>query len=508
MQVTIFSVESTASLHYHFKKTNLTIMKVEQIYTGCLAVAAYYIESEGEAVIIDPLRETKPYLDKLEKEGAKLKYIFQTHFHADFVSGHLDLAAKTGAKIVYGPMATTNYDIISAKDGEEIALGQLTFKVLHTPGHTMESSTFLLRDEQGKDYAIFTGDTLFLGDVGRPDLAIKQGEVTKEDLAGYLFDSLRSKIMPLSDELIVYPAHGAGSACGKNLSKDTWGYLGDQKKTNYALRADMSREEFIEEVTAGLAPPPQYFPKNAMMNKMGYGEFDEILAQGNRPLAPAAFLDMAEAEDALILDTRAPEDFAAGHVPGSISIGIDGNFAPWVGALIVDIRQPILLVAPEGREEEVVTRLSRVGYDNTLGYLEGGIAAWEAAGEEVASVEHISAADYAERLKAGQVANTLDVRNPSEHLAHHLLEVENLPLDYINGNMHRLDRDATYYVHCAGGYRSMIAASILKARGFDQLVNIDGGWKALEETDAPKTAYTCPTKMGQAVIDEAVAAFV
>ncbi len=483
-------------------------MKVEQIYTGCLAVAAYYIESEGEAVIIDPLRETQPYLDKLEKEGASLKYIFQTHFHADFVSGHLDLAAKTGATIVYGPLANPNYEVHSAVDGEIIRLGKLTFEVLHTPGHTMESTTFLLKDEAGKDYALFTGDTLFLGDVGRPDLAIKQGEVTKEDLAGHLFDSLRNRIMPLADEVIVYPAHGAGSACGKNLSKDTWGYLGEQKKTNYALRADMTREEFIAEVTAGLAPPPQYFPKNAMMNKMGYEQFDEVLAQGNRALAPAEFIAMAEAEGALILDTRSPEEFAAAHVPGSISIGIDGNFAPWVGALIIDIRQPILLVTEEGREEEVVTRLSRVGYDNTLGYLEGGIAAWQAAGEEIASVATVSAEEYAERLAAGKVGATVDVRNPSEHLAHHLIEVENLPLDYINSNMNRLDRETEYYLHCAGGYRSMIAASILKARGFHHLINIDGGWKALEETTAPKTDYMCPTKMGQEVIDQAVAAFV
>ena len=344
-------------------------MKVEQIYTGCLAEAAYYIESEGEAVIIDPLRETQPYLDKLEKEGAKLKYIFETHFHADFVSGHIDLAKKTGATILYGPNASTNYDIYQAKDGEEVKVGKLTFKILHTPGHTMESTSFLLRDEDGKDYALFSGDTLFLGDVGRPDLAIKQGEITREDLAGFLFDSLREKIMPLADDVIVYPGHGAGSACGKNLSTDTWGYLGDQKKSNYALRRDMSKEEFIQEVTTGLTPPPQYFAKNAMMNKSGYDSFDKVLEKGSVALSPERFEELVETQEALMLDSRSEEEFAKEHIPNSIFIGIDGSFAPWVGALITDIKQAIVLITPEGQEEEVVTRLARVGYDNTLGYL-------------------------------------------------------------------------------------------------------------------------------------------
>jgi glyoxylase-like metal-dependent hydrolase (beta-lactamase superfamily II)/rhodanese-related sulfurtransferase len=481
-------------------------MTVEQIYTGCLAEAAYYIESEGEAIIIDPLRETQPYLDKLQERNAKLKYILETHFHADFVSGHLDLAQKTGATIVYGPMAQPDYEVYSAKDGEELKLGNITIKVLHTPGHTMESTTYLLRNEKGKDYAIFTGDTLFLGDVGRPDLAIKQGEVTKEDLAGYLYDSLRSKIMPLADEVIVYPGHGAGSACGKNLSKDTWGYLGDQKQFNYALRADMTREEFVEEVTAGLTPPPQYFAKNAMMNKSGYRSFDSVLERGNVPLTPEQFESIAEAEEALVLDTREPEAFAQGHIPNSIFIGIDGSFAPWVGALITDIKQPILLVTPEGRSEEVVTRLSRVGYDNTLGYLEGGIPAWRESGRELDKIKQTTATELASRLQQGTTAQVLDVRKPSEFLSQHLLAAENFPLDYINQNMNRLDREQTYLLHCAGGYRSMIAASILRARGFANLVDIKGGWETLEETDIPKTDYICPTTLDQEIVDEAVAA--
>ncbi|HMQ59918.1 MAG TPA: MBL fold metallo-hydrolase [Flavilitoribacter sp.] len=480
-------------------------MKVEQIYTGCLAEAAYYIESEGEAVIIDPLRETRPYLEKLKETGANLKYIFETHFHADFVSGHVDLAKKTGAAIVYGPNAEPDYEVRKARDGEEIRLGKVTFKVLHTPGHTMESTTYLLRDESGKDYAIFTGDTLFLGDVGRPDLAIKQGKITREDLAGFLFDSLRNKIMPLADDVIVYPAHGAGSACGKNLSSDTWGYLGDQKKTNYALRADMTRDEFIREVTAGLTPPPQYFAKNAMMNKSGYQSFDKVLEKGAIALNPEAFETVMEQEDALVLDVRPVEDFAAGHVPGSIFIGLDGSFAPWVGALIVDLQQPILIVAPEGRAEETVTRLARVGYDNTLGYLEGGINAWKAAGKEAASIESISASELENRYNlAGADLNILDVRKPSEFVSQHLLDAVNYPLDYINNNMGKLRRGDTYYLHCRSGYRSMVAASILKARGFDQVIDVANGWKDLENTSLPKSAYACPTTIDQEVLDQAV----
>lgn len=482
-------------------------MKVEQIYTGCLAQGAYYIESAGEAVIIDPLRETKPYVQKLEQTGAKLKYIIETHFHADFVSGHLDLAKATGATIVFGPMAQPDYDVHSAKDGEELKVGDVVIKVLHTPGHTMESSTFLLRDESGKDYAIFTGDTLFLGDVGRPDLAIKQGAVTKEDLAGYLFDSLRNKIMPLADDVIVYPAHGAGSACGKNLSKETFGLLGDQKKLNYALRADMTREEFVQEVTAGLTPAPQYFAKNAMMNKSGYESFADVLAQGDHALTPEEFEHLANTEDALVLDVRDREEFSAAHVPNSIYIGIDGQFAPWVGALIVDIKQPILLIAPEGRSEEVVTRLSRVGYDNVLGYLKGGVTAWADSGRETDSIENISASDLEELVNTGKANEILDTRKPTEFLAEHLLVAKNYPLDYINGkHINALDREETYYLHCGSGYRSLIAASILKARGFQNLVNVRGGWGAIKDTNLTKSDYACPTSMSQETIDEAVEA--
>lgn len=481
-------------------------MKVEQIYTGCLAQGAYYIESEGEAVIIDPLRETKPYLDKLEKAGATLKYIFETHFHADFVSGHLDLAEKTGATIVYGPNAQTEFEKHEAKDGEELKVGKITFRVLHTPGHTLESTTYLLLDEKGKENAIFSGDTLFIGDVGRPDLAQKAGVVTTEDLAGWLFDSLRNKIMTLPDDVIVYPAHGAGSACGKNMSKDTWDTLGNQKRTNYALRANMTREEFIKEVATGLLPPPQYFAKNAALNKKGYGSFDTILKKGAVPLNPQEFETIVEMEDALILDTRKEQNFKDGFIPGSVFIGIDGSFAPWVGSLIVDLQQPIVLVCDENRTEEVITRLARVGYDNTLGYLAGGIEAWKAAGKPIETIESISAEELAQRYQNNEVEHILDVRRPTEFLSQHLSDAENFPLDFINSNMNKLDRKETYHIHCAGGYRSMITASILKARGFDKVVDVSGGWKALEATDLPKTDYVCPTTLPQEMIDEAVEA--
>ncbi|GLR17676.1 MBL fold metallo-hydrolase [Portibacter lacus] len=481
-------------------------MKVEQIYTGCLAQGAYYIESKGEAVIIDPLRETEPYIEKLESEGVKLKYIFETHFHADFVSGHLDLAKKTGATIVYGPMAETSYDIYSAKDGEELQVGDVTFKVLHTPGHTMESSVFLLKDAEGKDYAMFSGDTLFLGDVGRPDLAIKQGAVTKEDLAGYLFDSLREKVMPLADDVIVYPAHGAGSACGKNLSKETWGYLGEQKKTNYALRADMTKEEFVKEVTAGLAPPPQYFAKNAMMNKAGYGSFDDILERGAVALSPEKFEEIVETREALMLDTRTPAEFAEAHIPNSINIGIKGSFAPWVGALITDIEQPIVIIAEKGMAEEVVTRLARVGYDNTLGYLKDGIDAWKKSGKEVDQIESITPAEFADRWNSGKVDELIDARKPTEFLAHHVEGATNFPLDYINKNMSSLSKDKTYYIHCAGGYRSMIMSSILQARGIRNIVDVQQGFKGIEENGhIALTDYKCPTSMSQEELDELVA---
>lgn len=468
-------------------------MKIEQLYTGCLAQGAYYIESEGEVAIIDPLREIQQYIDKAKTDNAKIKYILETHFHADFVSGHVDLAKKTGATIVYGPGASTEYDIHCAEDGEELKLGKLTIKVLHTPGHTLESTTYLLKDENGKDYAIFSGDTLFLGDVGRPDLAIKS-DLTKEDLAGMLFDSLRNKIMPLADDVIVYPAHGAGSACGKNLSKETVGVLGEQKKTNYALRADMTKAEFVKEVLDGIAPPPQYFAKNAMMNKVGYDAFDTVLKTGDVPLSPEEFEAMANHESALVLDVRPQSEFIKGHIPNSIFIGLNGSFAPWVGALIKDIKQPIILVVPEGKSEEAVTRLSRVGYDNTLGYLKGGLDAWQAAGKDVETLKSISAEEFADIAKASDI-NILDVRNDGEYKSTHLENAQHFSLDFINDQMNEVDKNKTYYVHCAGGYRSVIAASILKARGFDKLIDIAGGFGAIKNTDLPITDFVCPSTL-------------
>lgn len=458
-------------------------MILEQIYTGCLAHGAYYIESNGEAAIIDPLRETAPYLKKAEANGAKFKYILETHFHADFVSGHIDLAQKTGAAIVYGPNAQPAFDAHVAKDNEELQLGDVTIKVLHTPGHTMESTTFLLTDEKGKEIAIFTGDTLFIGDVGRPDLAVKT-DLSREDLASHLFDSLRNKILPLADDILVYPGHGAGSACGKNMSKETVDTLGNQKKVNYALRADMSREEFIKEVTDGLLPPPSYFPKNAVMNKMGYDSFDNVLDRGLQALSPEAFEAAANETGALILDTRSQADFVKGFIPNAIFIGIDDNFAPWVGALIPDIKQAILIVADHGREEEVVTRLARVGYDNAIGFLEGGIAAWENDGREIDRIESISAEEFEKRMNQG-VLEVVDVRRISEYEKSHLVDARLVSLDYINENMASFKQDRKTYVHCAGGYRSVIASSILKARGFDQIVNIEGGFKAISATKLP-----------------------
>ena len=458
-------------------------MKIEQIYTGCLAEAAYYIESRGEVAIIDPLRETAPYINRAERDNAKIKYVFETHFHADFVSGHLELAKKTGASIIYGPEADCGFDCYSARDGEEFKVGDLTIRVLHTPGHTPESSTFLLLDENGKEYCIFSGDTLFIGDVGRPDLAIENG-LTIYDLAGMLYDSLRSKIMPLSDHVIVYPAHGAGSACGKNLSKETFDTLGHQKEVNYALKPQ-SREDFVKVVTDGLAPAPQYFPLNAMMNKQGAKGLDEINALAMKGLSPQEFEDVALMTEALILDTRAPQTFAAGFIPGSINIGIDGQFAPWVGALITDINQPILLVCNEGREEENIMRLARVGYDHTLGYLVGGISAWEQADKPVDKIKSVSADDFAQGHYSAEI-NIIDIRRPGEYETAHISDVPNKPLDYINDWAGSLDRTQTYYLHCAGGYRSMIAASILKARGYDQVINIAGGYGAIAKTSLPK----------------------
>lgn len=470
-------------------------MRIEQIYTGCLAQGAYYIESEGEAVVIDPLREVEPYIEKAEKDNAKIKYVLETHFHADFVSGHLDLSKKTGAPIVYGPNANTSFDAIVAKDGQELQVGKVTFKVLHTPGHTMESTSYLLKDENGKGLALFSGDTLFIGDVGRPDLAQKAGALTKEDLAATLFYSLRNKIMPLADDIVVYPAHGAGSACGKNMSKETTDTLGHQKQTNYALRADMTKDEFIKEVTTGLAEPPAYFPLNVRMNKEGYESIDKVMERGNHALSLAAFEVAANETDALMLDTRAPETFAKGFVPNAINIGIDGGFAPWVGALIPDIKQNLLIIADEGREEEVITRLARVGYDYTIGYLKGGFEAWKASGKEIDLVQSVDANELAMTATNGD-ANIIDVRKESEFISEHVDGARNLPLDNINESMAALDKDKTYFVHCAGGYRSMIFNSILKARGFDNLVDISGGFKAIKDNGQIKTTdFVCPTTL-------------
>jgi len=455
-------------------------MKVEQLYTGCLAEAAYYIESNGEAVIIDPLREVQPYIDRAAKDGAKIKYVLETHFHADFVSGHLDLAKNTGATIVFGPTAQPNFEAHVAKDGEVLNVGKVSIKVLHTPGHTMESSSFLLLDEAGKEVAVFTGDTLFIGDVGRPDLAVKT-DLSREDLAGHLFDSLRNKIMTLPDDVTVYPGHGAGSACGKKMAKETESTIGLQKQFNYALRADMTRAEFVKEVTTGLVDPPQYFPKNAVMNKMGYESIETVLNRGLHALSPREFVTVAEAEGALILDTRTEQEFVKGFVPGAIFIGLDGQFASWVGTLITDLKQAILLVCEPGREEEAVTRLSRVGYDNTLGYLEGGFAAWKASGHDIDSMESLSADTFGNRMKTGKTT-VLDVRRHSEYDAEHVIGAQNFPLDFINKNMSELRHDVQYLVHCAGGYRSVIAISILKNRGFDNLVNVEGGFKEIKET--------------------------
>src|SRR5690554_1908196 len=458
-------------------------MKVEQIYTGCLAQGAYYIESEGEVAIIDPLRETKPYLERAEKDNAKIKYIFETHFHADFVSGHVTLAEQTGAPIVFGPNANPTFETIIAKDGQVFKLGKVTITALHTPGHTMESATYLLKDEIGKDYAIFSGDTLFLGDVGRPDLAQKANEVTQEDLAGILFDSLRNKIMPLADDVIVYPAHGAGSACGKNMMKETVDTLGNQKKMNYALRADMTRDEFIKEVTEGLAPAPLYFPMNVKMNREGYNSINDVLEQGTKPLDPETFEQIANEKGAIVLDVRHQSDFINGHIPRSIFIGLDGGFAPWVGALLADVQQKILLVVPPGREEEAVTRLSRVGFDNTIGYLEGGIEGWKAAGKEIDTVDSVDAEGLKEIIE--EDLPVFDVRNDGEYVNGNLSCAAHVPLGSLNDYVAGFPSGDKCYLYCAGGYRSVIAASILKSRGIHNVVNIAGGFAAIKEAGIP-----------------------
>ena len=474
-------------------------MKIEQIYTGCLAQGAYYIESNGEVAIIDPLREVQPYIDKADKDQAKIKYIFETHFHADFVSGHVTLAETTGAPIIYGPLAEPKFKSHIATDGEVFQLGEITITVLHTPGHTLESSCYLLKDKDGKDYALFSGDTLFLGDVGRPDLAQKAADMTKEQLAGILFDSLRNKVMTLADDVIVYPAHGAGSACGKNLSKETIGSIGEQKLVNYALRANMTREEFIKEVTDGLLPPPLYFPLNVKLNKEGNYENVEDIVKDAVAYDAKTFELVANEIDTVILDVRHQDDYAKGHIPKSIFIGIDGDFAPWVGSLIPDIKQPLLLITPLGREEESIIRLARVGYDNTLGYLKGGFDTWKNEGLEYDTVSSVSAPMLEEILEEAEEEKEevliFDVRKEGEYAAEHIIDVPSTPLATINDHLSEFPKEEEFYLHCAGGYRSMIAASILKARGYHNVINVAGGFAAIKKTGIKTTNYVCPTTL-------------
>ena len=468
-------------------------MNIEQIYTGCLAQGAYYIESEGEVAIIDPLREVKPYLERVARDKGKIKYIFETHFHADFVSGHVTLSKETGAPIIFGPNANPSFEAMIAKDNQEFTLGKITIKVLHTPGHTMESTTYLLKDENGKDHAIFSGDTLFLGDVGRPDLSQKSETMTQEDLAGLLFDSLRTKIMPLANDVIVYPAHGAGSACVKNMMKETVDSLGNQKKMNYALRANMTKKEFIDEVTDGLLPPPQYFPLNVKMNKEGYEDVQEVIERSVKALSPNAFEAAANETEAIILDVRHQDNFAKAHIPRSIFIGLKGGFAPWVGALIADVKQPLLLVVDKGLEEEAITRLSRVGFDGTLGYLDGGIEAWKNANKDLDTVESISAETFKNALKKS--IPVFDVRKETEFSASHIEEAVLTPLDFLNDHLAEFPNKEAFYLHCAGGYRSMIAASILKSRGIHNLIDVAGGFAAIKKVGIPVTDFACPTNL-------------
>ncbi len=469
-------------------------MRIEQIYTGCLAQGAYYIESQGEVAIIDPLREIEPYLKRARSDKAQIKYIFETHFHADFVSGHVTLSKETGAPIVYGPNANPFFDAIIAKDGQEFKLGAITIKALHTPGHTLESTTYLLKDGKGKDYAIFSGDTLFLGDVGRPDLAQKAADMTQEDLAGILFDSLRTKIMPLADDVIVYPAHGAGSACGKNMMKETVDTLGNQKKMNYALRPDMTKAEFVKEVTNGLMPPPKYFPLNVKMNKEGYEDFGDVLKRGNTALSPAEFETAANETAAVVLDVRHQDDFVKGHIPRSIFIGLNGDFAPWVGALIADTKQEILLVTPIGKEEETVTRLSRVGFDGTIGFLQGGFEAWKKSGKEYDTITSVDPASIENEL-ISKDSKIFDVRKTTEFGSEHVINAHNTPLDFLNDHLAEFPKEKPFYVHCAGGYRSVIAASILKSRGIHNLIDVAGGFGAIKNAGVPVTDYVCPTTL-------------
>lgn len=468
-------------------------MKIEQIYTGCLAQGAYYIVSENEAVIIDPLREIKPYLARAEKDGVTIKYVLETHFHADFVSGHVDLAKASGASIVYGPTAAPNFEAHIATDGEVLTVGKIKIKVLHTPGHTMESSCFLLIDENGKDHSLFSGDTLFIGDVGRPDLAQKAASMTQEQLAAILYHSLRTQVMTLADDVIVYPAHGAGSACGKNMSKETVSTIGEQKQNNYALRANMTEEEFVKEVTDGLATPPAYFPLNVAMNKNGYDNIDVVMERGLKKLSPTEFEVAANETDAVMLDTRPADTFRKGFVPNSVNIGLDGQFAPWVGALIPDVKQQILLIAELGKEEETIMRLARVGYDFVIGYLDGSFDSWKSAGKEVDTIERITAEEFASRVDVAKDI-VVDVRRESEYEAEHVENANNIPLDFINDNISSFPKEDHFFIHCAGGYRSMIASSILKARGWDNFTEVEGGFAAISKTDVAKTTFVCQSK--------------
>ena len=469
-------------------------MEVKQIYTGCLAQGAYYIESNGEAAIVDPLREVQPYIDLANERGATIKYVLETHFHADFVSGHLTLSEKTGAPIVFGPNAAPDFDTHMATDGERLTLGDVEIEVLHTPGHTMESTTYLLRNEDGDPHAMFTGDTLFLGDVGRPDLAQKS-ELTIEDLAGHLYDSLRNKLMTLPDDTIVYPGHGAGSACGKNMSKETVGTLGDQKANNYALRVDMTKEEFVKEVTDGLLPPPGYFPMNVALNKRGYDSIDRVMERGTQALSPEAFEAAANETEAVMLDIRSTAEFVERHIPRSTFIGLAGGFAPWVGAMIVDVKQPILLVANDDQIEEAITRLSRVGFDNVLGYLEGGLDAWVKAGKDTDDIQTVDAEAFASVLNATPEAKVVDVRKDGEFQSEHVENAIHASLEYLANNMHLIPKDEPFYLHCAGGYRSLIAHSMLKARGYHNAIDVLGGFNAIRATDAPCTEYVCPSTL-------------
>lgn len=472
-------------------------MKIEQIYTGCLAHGAYYIESAGEAAVVDPLREVQPYLDRAARNGTQIRYVLETHFHADFVSGHLDLAAKSGAQIVFGSGATPQFEARIARDHERLKLGNIFIEAIHTPGHTMESTCYLVYDEQGKPHSLFSGDTLFIGDVGRPDLAQHVvAELTEEKLAGHLYDSLRHKIMPLPDHIVVYPGHGAGSACGKNMSKETSDTLGHQKEVNYALNPSLSREQFVRDLLEGLTPPPSYFPQNVLMNIKGYQSLDHVMQRGLQKLSPIAFEAVAHETDVLIIDTRDAETFSKGFIPGSINIGIDGSFATWVGTLIPDVRQELLIVADEGREEEIITRLARVGFDHCIGYLDGGFSAWQAAGNEIEYIERIDAATLHRLVKANPELQLLDVRKKSEYDSEHVIGAINAPLDYVNESQRMVNRHKTAYIHCAGGYRSMIFASILKARGYEKLVDVRGGFRAISESGLfTVSEYICPTTL-------------